>query len=190
MKVTVSARSTSAEMIRAVFFVAVMGLSLGHPEWEPCGLPSGCYCSRPVLHDIQCKNIKVFPIFEKDVKPGVLSISITNSQLVGLPPFKKEDWDRLKYLNFIDTPLLSCEEIAKQQRPGLRILSECISEQEEDCPECEERTTWLAVIIVLVFSCVGALSFILYLLTRYRQKSYTLKGTVPELPAHERETWV
>ena len=177
-------------MIRPTIILAFAALISGRQAWEPCGLPAGCLCATPVLHEIHCQNITVFPIFDAVIKPGILSVTVYNSSIVGLPPFNKDEWDSLKYLNFVDTPRLSCEAIAEIQRPGLHILSECVCTTKKSCPECTEPAwehTWcLATILVLIVLFNIALGFILYLVRCYKRKTWTLP--LPELP--QREAWV
>ncbi len=144
-------------MLRPIVYLTLVVLTCGRQDWEPCGLPSGCHCATPVLQEIQCHGITVFPALDDTIKPDILSLTIYNSKIVGLPSFSKEEWGHLKYLNFIDTTLLSCEIIAEIRRPGLHILSECIWPQEE----CEECTVCLASIIVLIILCTMALGFII-----------------------------
>ena len=142
-------------------------------DWEPCGLPSECYCSRPILTQIHCPNISVFPTFDDVIKPGVLSVAIYDSNIVGIPPFKKEEWDRLEQLSFVGTPLLMCNAIAEIKRPGLHIFSECLCPPEKECPEeivCPEENTCpknketstlcLASLVVLIFLVVLAMGVI------------------------------
>jgi hypothetical protein len=163
-------------MLNPIVFLAFMALSEARQDWEACGLPAGCFCSVPILHEIQCQSIKVFPIFDEVIKPGVTSVTIYASQIVGLAPFKKDEWDRLKHLNLIDTPLLACDSIAQLQRPGLRILSECVcdkpAEEEEEegstisPPPAGENgsTICLAFLLVIVFGVVFAMSSVLYMI--------------------------
>ena len=61
---TLHFKRLSNEMIRAAVFLSLMALcSEPWEAWEPCRLPSGCRCGVPVLHEIHCQNITVFPIF-------------------------------------------------------------------------------------------------------------------------------
>ena len=117
-----------------------------------------------MLYQIHCRNITVFPIFEEHIKPGVLSVSIRDSDVAGLPPSMKDEWDRLKDVSFLDTPLLSCTAIDELRRPGLRILSNC------ECPSrgatCKEGSTCLATLLILIFLVAIGLGFILYMLRR------------------------
>jgi hypothetical protein len=116
----------------------------------------------------------VFPFFETQEKPGVLSVSIRDTQLVGLPPFEKEQWDRLNYITFADNPLLSCSAIDDLRRPGLHILSDCNCSNhpnlpEKECPKCHtcaSATACLATLLLLIFTIVLALGFILYRLKK------------------------
>jgi hypothetical protein len=115
-------------------------------------------------------------MLEDFVKPGVLSITIKDSKIVGLAPFKKKQWDRLIHLNFIDTPLLSCDAIAELKRPGLRILSECVCDINPTSttttttaptpPKDDGRTVCLAFIIVIIAAMALALSSLLYMVWR------------------------
>ena len=168
-KARVSAPFTSNEMSRALTLMILLtfvGEMCAKQDWEPCGLPSGCYCSRPILHQIHCTNITVFPFFENVTKPGVLSVAVYDSNIVGIPPFRKEEWDNLKYLNFIGTPLLMCDAIAEIKRPGLQILSQCLCPPQKECPnemECpknKERTICLASLLVFIFLVVLAMGVV------------------------------
>jgi hypothetical protein len=145
-----------------ILFVALLCSAHAQGDWEPCGQPTGCYCSRPILHHINCRNITVFPAFEEHVKPGVLTVMIYDSDIEGLPPFRKDEWDRLRDVRFLDTPRISCDAVAELRRPGLTVLSEC------DCPTptegCKEGTTCLAslvALLILIGICGG---FIFYTL--------------------------
>ena len=102
-------------------------------DWVPCGAPRGCYCSAPVLHAIQCTDVTVFPIFEDVIKPGVVNITISKSNIVGLPPFKNDEWNSLRYLNFIDTPMILCDELDKLKQQGLKISANECTELVQDC---------------------------------------------------------
>lgn len=115
-----------------VLVLSFFGLGSGKRHFEPCGLPAGCYCSTPVLHQIQCQDLTVFPVFNHTIKAGVLGIVIYRSNIVGLPRFNKEDWSGLNELAIIKTPSLPCNVVADIARPGLTILNECIP---QDCPE-------------------------------------------------------
>ena len=154
-------------------------------NWEPCGAPSGCYCSRPVLHQIHCRNITVFPIFEEHIKPGVVTVSVRNSEVAGFPPFKQAEWDRLNHITFADNPLLSCTAIAELRRPGLRIVSDCdcsieanLPKTERECPTCKEgyytcqaASICLASLLILIFTILGGVGFILYTLIKQQRQS-------------------
>ena len=165
-------------MLGVFIFTAFLCVIRAQGDWEPCGVPSGCYCSVPLLHQIYCQNITVFPFFETQEKPGVLSVSIRDTQLVGLPPFEKEQWDRLNYITFADNPLLSCSAIDDLRRPGLHILSDCNCSNhpnlpKKDCPKfekkchtCASATACLATLLLLIFTIVLALGFILYRLKK------------------------
>ena len=124
-------------MIRFALLLSILRLIAGHQQFEPCGLPGGCYCSFPILTDIHCTdNITVFPLFDDDIKAGVLSITFYKSRIVNLPPFHAEPWKRLKVLSFIDTPHLTCEVLPRLHRPGLDISLRWISDK-PSCPYCE-----------------------------------------------------
>ncbi len=174
-------------MNNTIFVLSLLGMTAGKQSWEPCGLPGGCYCSVPVLNQIQClTDVKVLPFFNDTIKPGVTSITFHGSQIVGLAPFLKDQWDRLKHLNFIDTPLIPCKAIAKLQRPGLRILSECVTPDTQcpppsTCPDSKERTIFLSAILVFVILLGWWLGIIVYYL-------YFHKRTVPR--ESTRETWL
>jgi hypothetical protein len=119
----------------------------------------------------------VFPIFEEQLKPGVLTVFIYNSDLVGLPPFKKEEWDRLRDVVFVNTTRLSCGAIAELRRPGLRVVSECTCLLEpnlpkEDCPTCKEGSTCLATLLVLIIFIILGVGFIPYILRK--RQTWTL----------------
>ena len=156
-----------------IFFLLFIWLSAGVDGYKPCGIPAGCYCSSPVLTQIQCvENITVFPLFEDSIKQEVRSIVFHRSKIVGLPLFNKEEWVRLENLNFIETDLMSCDAIAEHQRPGIRILSECIS-MEQDCPSCNKSvSTCLIFVLLLAMLFIGAVGYIVYLLQ-------TRTGTLP-----------
>lgn len=180
-EVLVSVPFTSNEMSRRgliqllLIVLTFVGEMHAKQDWEPCGLPSGCYCSRPILSQIHCTNISVLPLFKDLVKPGVISLAVYDSNIVGIPPFKKEEWDRLKYLSFIGTPLLMCDAIAAIKRPGLEILSKCLCPPEKECPvhasaapnttdgECPQnkgRTICLATLLAFIFLIVLAMGVI------------------------------
>lgn len=151
-------------MLSALLFTTFLWVTNAQGDWETCGLPSGCYCSRPVLHQIHCRNITVFPIFEDYITPGVLTVTISDSDIAGLPPFRKEEWDRLKRVQFTDTPLLSCKAISDIRREGLHVLSECACAGRE-CLRCKEggsTTICLGALLMLVMCLVIGLGFILY----------------------------
>jgi hypothetical protein len=93
-----------------------------HKVWEPCGEPSGCFCTTPVLGEILCDYIQTFPVFDTLRLPGVLSVTIRESNLTHLDPFSKRHWDRLSHLHLIDTPKLPCATIDGLKRPGLHVL--------------------------------------------------------------------
>lgn len=161
-------------MFSILFFAAFLWTVRGQGGWEPCGSPSGCECSLPVLHHIHCRNITVFPLFDDFIKPGVLALTVDDSNIAGLPPFRKDQWDRLRDVTFMSTPLLSCDSIAELRRPGLHVLSECL------CPAaapersaCSHGSTCLASLLVLVILVVGGLGFLLYGLRRRRNSQHT-----------------
>lgn len=190
-------------MIRTIGFLSLLGMSWCKQGWEPCGLPKGCYCSIPILHQIQCTNINVFPFFDELIKPGVISLTIHNSNITGLPPFNMSEWDRLHIVNFIDTPLLSCHTITELQRPGLRIFSECLCAPTPSPPardECEpspphkNNDKWnicFSMLVVLIILFVSTIASILYLLNCYKSSSWTLPVPTAQTEEGERmETWV
>ena len=130
-------------------------------KFEPCGHPAGCYCTTPVMNEIHClHNVTVFPTFDEVIKQKVLSIVFQGSKIIEIPPFEKE-WDTLKQLTFIDTDLMSCEDITKLQRTGLRILSECITPK-VNCSKGIGICLVFTIILVLGFS--GSVGYIIYLL--------------------------
>lgn len=160
--------------------------------FQPCGQPSGCYCTVPMPHQIQClEDVKVFPIFENLIKPGVESIVFRGSQIVDLPPFRRDEWDRLKHLSFIDTPNMSCDNIAKLSQPRLTILSHCISQpcslnetnteiEIDHRPSHKERIIFLSAIIVFVVLLGAWLGTVCYVLYCYRPTHvYTLPKEQP-----------
>lgn len=108
---------------------------MGLKGWEPCGTPPGCFCKAPILSEIQCLDLDRMPVFDDITTPGVLSFTFLRGSISEVTPFENTTWDRLKYLNIIDTDNLPCSAIAELQRPGLHILSECIIVQ---CPGAEE----------------------------------------------------
>ena len=115
-------------MIRQFFlllllFLHVDGRVVG---WEPCGVPPGCYCQTPILHQIQCLDVTRFPSFDDLLKPGVLTFTFFESPITEIQPFDEAQWPSLERLNVIDTDNLTCRAIAAIQRPGLRIYSHCI----------------------------------------------------------------
>jgi hypothetical protein len=161
----------------ALSFLIVLRLTWSKQAWKRCGLPDhGCFCSVPTLSQVQCVNIDTFPIFDDNLKSGVLSMTILKSNITELTSFNKTEWNSLKHLNLIDTVLLPCSRIAIIKRPGLRILSECLCSCEKD--ECKHTTCtiWLASIIVLTCSFTLSISFIIYLMNCYerKQRRYTL----------------
>ncbi len=158
-------------MFNVIGILVLMRLSAA---WEPCGLPAGCYCSVPVLHAINCRNITVFPIFEDVIKPGVLSITISDSEIIRLPPFKKGDWDRLRRVVFINTPMLDCGTIAEIRRPGLDILSEC--ELKKHCEHRHENSIYLGLtstlLLLLLTISIGCIVYM------YRERKRTVSDRV------------
>jgi hypothetical protein len=94
----------------------------------PCGSPSGCLCSSPILHTINCQGgITVLPLFEPWIKPGVVRIQLIETNLVDLPPFLEELWPRLGEVFFRGNEDLSCEAIGRLRRKGLYIDSDCLN---------------------------------------------------------------
>lgn len=89
----------------------------------PCGLPSGCICSDPILYLISCTNISVFPIFEDVIRPGVIDIILYQTRLVALPVFTVDMWPSLKHVDVRNNSLLQCSSIVEIL--GLRIVSDC-----------------------------------------------------------------
>jgi len=196
-------------MINSTLLVlSLLGIGAGKQTFGPCGLPAGCYCTAPILHQIQCRNVTVFPFFEDDIKPGVVSIVFHQSKIVGLNPFPEDPWHSLQELAFIDTPSMPCSAIAELKRPGLRILSECIatekkcptkdcpecpSQDDDDCPECKERTIFLAAILVFVILVGAWLGLIIYFLYfQNRRRCWTLPHISSSSGDEEttRQTWV
>ncbi len=94
--------------------------------WEPCGTPAGCFCSVPILSEIQCLSLDQMPVFEEVIKAGVLSFTFSKGAISEVAQFEKTVWDRLQHLNFIGTDHMPCNAIAALKRPSLRILSECV----------------------------------------------------------------
>lgn len=177
-------------MISNILFLSLLGITIGGGGYEPCGVPAGCYCSTPVLSQIQClRNVTVFPVFEDIIKPGVLSIVFHGSKIAGLPPFEKAEWDRLKHLSFVDTELMSCDAIAELKRPGLRIFSECVSKN--NCTECipEEKNncnkstgTCLIFVALLFASSTAAVGYSVYVVrTRRRPWILPVPQTTPNI---------
>ena len=160
--------------------MSLLGIMVG--GYDPCGEPAGCYCSTPVLNQIQCTGeISEFPVFDDVIKPGVVSIVFYGTNITTVPPFDKEEWDRLKYINFVETDMMSCDAIAELWRPGLRIFSECITKKEE-CKTNRCNGTGICLIIMVLVIMVAS-SAIVYLLTT-RKGSWTLPvpQTSPDLP--------
>jgi len=158
---------------------------------EPCGQPTGCYCTKPVLHQIMCHNITVFPLFDDNIKPGVRTISFHKSRIVGLHPFEKKDWPVLNQLAFLQTTSMPCDAIANLSRPGLDILSSCILQpcqpvkecttpEKEKCPVKKDRTICLATILVFVLLVGVWLGTICYAVYYYgRTGVYVLPKSQP-----------
>lgn len=101
--------------------------------WEPCGVPDGCLCSAPILHEIVCSNITDFPLLPEEVKPGVGTIKFYRTELRHLPPFPKEDWLQLQRFTFRDNPLLGCETIEELKLQGFTVHSDCSLPLPPDC---------------------------------------------------------
>ena len=114
-------------MFGVLCFLSLLGVGLTVKGWEPCGKPPGCYCTVPILHQIQCLNVSRVPAFEEHIKPGVLTFTFFKSPISEIGNFSKEEWSRLNLLNFADTNNLSCKAIAAVERPGLHIYSYCIN---------------------------------------------------------------
>ena len=111
-----------------MFWYIIFGLftsSCGIMDGEPCGLPKGCFCSAPILHEITCTNVTVFPFFPAEMKAGVITVKFFRTMLVNLFPFWEKDWPSLHELVFKDNTLLGCEVIEHLQRDGLEIYSDC-----------------------------------------------------------------
>jgi len=191
------------KLIEGALILSLLGIGTGKQTYIPCGQPTGCYCTAPILHQIQCTNITVFPIFEDVIKPGVVSIVFHQSQIVGLPPFPQDSWIKLQQLAFIDTPSMPCSAIAELKRPGLRILSECIAKEEEcpaqDCPKCpkqvvcpetRERTIFLTAILIFVILLVSWLGLVVYFLYFYKRECWTAPRTAMTDEEATRQTWV
>ena len=174
-----------AKMFRNVLILSLLGITVGTRGFEPCGIPAGCYCSTPVLNQIQClDNITVFPLFYDLLKAEIRSIVFHRSKIAGLPQFNKKEWTGLQHLSFIETDLMSCEAIAELKRPGLRIFSECISKkQEEDCPSCNKGIAIsLIFVLILLMLFIGAVGYIIYL-SQSRSGSWTFP--VPQVSTPE-----
>ena len=166
-------------MISYYLILTVVGITVSD-AFAPCGEPAGCYCSTPVLNEIHCTgNISKFPEFEDSVKPGVLSIVFYDSTITSVPPFEKDEWDRLKYLNFVETSMMSCDDIAELWRPGLRIFSECISKMVE-CQKNNCNGTGICLIMMGLVIMAG--TGIIVHLFRSRKGSWTLP--VPQTYRH------
>ena len=144
------------------------GLARG--EWEPCGTPSGCFCSRPVLHQIHCRNITIFPVFDDVTTPGVLSVSVRDSSMTAIPSFPKNQWDRLRDVSFRECPSLSCESINELRRPDLHIHSDCL------CAECLTKCTTsgkntICLVFLILSLTITIAGFGTYALLRWRRTS-------------------
>ena len=151
--------------------ITALGLLAVAAAWESCGLPSGCHCTAPIIHSIQCQNITVFPSFDDIIKPGVLTITISDSRVVGLPPFNETQWDRLERVTFLRTQM-SCDAIEEVRRPGLDILSDCRPDERRpcatpagDCRPCKCKTPasfpiCLGVSLTLLFPMILAIVYI------------------------------
>ena len=126
--------------------------------YVPCGQPEGCMCSEPVLHDIACTNVTVFPLFPSHLKDGVLTIRIYGTQIVDMHPFLKRDWPRLQELDFHDNKHLSCRVIEKLQRDDLHITCDCY--KTSDCLYKTKNKT-----ANVVFPIISGVSFVLSILT-------------------------
>ena len=147
--------------------------------YVPCGEPSGCHCSTPVLNQIQCTgDISEFPVFDDVIKPGVVSIVFYDTNITTVPPFEKEEWDRLKYVNFVETDMMTCDDIAELWRPGLRIFSECISKKEE-C-KCNGTGICLIVLVLVIMAASGVIVHLL--MTRKGSWILPVPQTSPDLP--------
>ena len=107
-----------------IAFLALLPISYAN---VPCGLPSGCFCSAPILYEITCTNITVYPFFPQLLKAGVNTIRFYNTLIIDLFPFPIDDWPRLKELIFQGNTLLHCNVIHKLHRAGLLIYSDCPS---------------------------------------------------------------
>lgn len=168
-------------LLHTIFFITTLWTVHVQGDWEPCGSPSGCYCSRPVLHQLHCRNITVFPLLDDNLKPGVLSISIRDSNIAGLPPFQKEQWDRLRDITFINTPLMSCCAISDLQQQGLRVLSDLQCQQSGNV--CHRSKAGggggicLASLLLLIISLTVGLIFNIYMTLCKRDTSRHQRDT-------------
>lgn len=144
---------------------------------EKCGQPEGCLCTVPILFAITCLHqAKVFPLFEDHETPGVTEIILRNTQIVGLAPFEKEKWPRLKYLDVRSNPMLTCEVISQLERPGLIIMTDCDNDSTLDynvttsvttplVPKEHDRPQWLLPVVL----CFTSVWFVLVCFLAYKR---------------------
>ena len=156
-----------------MLFILLLCFSVGFADqMAPCGEPPGCLCTVPILHSIVCiSNLTFFPLFPAHEKPGVLEIVLHRTWISDLFPFKEEAWPRLKYLDLRTNPLLSCDVIAKLERPGLAVYSDCpenattdsVTTESVTTPPTESEPTWtIPLICILVFLWIDAMFFLAY----------------------------
>lgn len=117
----------------SLFILLVFGVVVRGDEYlEACGLPSGCYCSGPILHLISCRNITIFPIFNEHIRTGVIYIDLYKTKIIGLPVLTKSEWPSLNYINLKDNAYLDCASVSSLQRDGLSVLTNCDSAPENE----------------------------------------------------------
>ena len=162
-------------------------------------MPSGCFCTAPITHQIQCRNITIFPLFPLDTKNSVTSIVFHEGSILALAPFSVDQWSKLREVYFINTPRMTCNAIRDVTRPGLRIFSRhdiCLNStidastptnetnvRSSSCPDCalkcgESIVSYILLSICLLILTTYAIAIIHRTLTRRRGR-----WTVPEVSA-------
>jgi hypothetical protein len=94
------------------------------------------------------------------MKPGVVRIQLVETKLVDLPPFLEELWPSLGEVFFRRNKDLGCDAIARLQRKGLYIDSDCLNTTIGPAlptvhlkPEMQEQAVALSIVGAISIVC-------------------------------------
>jgi hypothetical protein len=165
-------------------------------DTTPCGQPSRCFCGKPIQHFMVCYDIRVFPIFSEKEATGITYIDLHKTRLHGLPPFTKERWPRLKFLDIQYNEFLSCSYIdTVLAREGLTIFSDCNATVESVTTVNNETNTTFStppdrknrgdIVFITLLTVLGTFLSIGGVFSGYRElerRKYSVYTPPPPLP--------